>query len=87
VDGVQNPRHQARPLRRSQIPSTTSCLARAGALAIPPGGKSGVRAQPIDNNMIGAGIKMYPDGTEIVCDVNETQSDAWLMENFDPEVK
>gem|GEM_PF-3926505 len=30
---------------------------------------------------------MYPDGTEIVCDVNETQSDAWLMENFDPEVK
>jgi len=37
--------------------------------------------------MIGAGIKMYPDGTEIVCDVNETQSDAWLMENFDPEVK
>ena len=30
---------------------------------------------------------MTPDGKHIVCAVTETQSDIWLMENFDPEVK
>ena len=33
------------------------------------------------------GISMTPDGRGIVCAVIETQSDVWLMENFDPEVK
>lgn len=32
-------------------------------------------------------VKLSPDGTKIVCLVFTTQSDAWLMENFDPEVK
>jgi serine/threonine protein kinase len=32
-------------------------------------------------------IDIYPNGKKIVCTVGETQSDAWLMENFDPEVK
>ena len=32
-------------------------------------------------------IDIYPNGKKIVCTVLETQSDAWLMENFDPEVK
>ncbi len=31
-------------------------------------------------------ITMTPDGKMIVCVVPETQSDVWLMENFDPEV-
>ncbi len=35
---------------------------------------------------IGA-ISMSPDGKKIICTISETQSDAWLMENFDPEVK
>ncbi|MFQ5639154.1 MAG: protein kinase [bacterium] len=30
---------------------------------------------------------MTPDGKHIVCAVTEAQSDIWLMENFDPEVK
>jgi Tol biopolymer transport system component len=30
---------------------------------------------------------MTSDGRRIVCDVWETQSDVWLMENFDPEVE
>ena len=33
------------------------------------------------------GISMTPDGRSIVCAVAETQSDVWLMENFDPDVK
>jgi serine/threonine protein kinase len=32
-------------------------------------------------------VSMSPDGKKIVCTVFETQSDAWLMEDFDPEVK
>jgi Tol biopolymer transport system component len=32
-------------------------------------------------------ISMHQNGKKIVCSVPETQSDAWLMENFDPEVK
>jgi serine/threonine protein kinase len=32
-------------------------------------------------------ISMYPNGKKFVCSVIETQSDVWLMENFDPEVK
>ena len=31
------------------------------------------------------GIGMTPDGKRIVCAVVETQSDVWVMENFDPE--
>ena len=32
-------------------------------------------------------ISMCPDGKKIVVTVSETQSDAWLVEHFDPEVK
>jgi len=32
-------------------------------------------------------ISMTPDGNRIICAVAETQSDVWVMENFDPEVK
>jgi hypothetical protein len=32
-------------------------------------------------------ISMHPNGKRVVCSVSETQSDVWLMENFDPEVK
>jgi serine/threonine protein kinase len=32
-------------------------------------------------------IRMLPSGKKFVCSVIETQSDVWLMENFDPEVK
>ncbi len=35
----------------------------------------------------GNGISMTPDGKRIVCVVVETQSDVWMMENFDPEVE
>lgn len=31
-------------------------------------------------------VDMTGDGAEIICTVYETQSDIWLMENFDPEV-
>jgi hypothetical protein len=27
-----------------------------------------------------------PDGTQVVCAVPVSQSDIWLIENFDPEV-
>ena len=30
---------------------------------------------------------MTSDGKQFVCEVSETQSDVWLIENFDPEVK
>jgi Tol biopolymer transport system component len=33
------------------------------------------------------GISMDPDKKKFVCTVLETQSDVWLIENFDPEVK
>jgi len=39
---------------------------------------------PIEN--IGE-IIIHSDGKKIVCTVHETQSDIWLMENFDPEVR
>jgi hypothetical protein len=32
-------------------------------------------------------ISMCPDGKRIVVTLSETQSDAWLVENFDPGVK
>jgi serine/threonine protein kinase len=32
-------------------------------------------------------IAMHPNRKRFVCTVSETQSDVWLMENFDPEVK
>jgi len=32
-------------------------------------------------------IDISPDGKKIVCTVPETQSDAWLMANFDPEAE
>ncbi|MDP3025038.1 MAG: hypothetical protein Q8O10_05840 [candidate division Zixibacteria bacterium] len=32
-------------------------------------------------------VSMSPDGKKMVFTVPETQSDAWLMEDFDPEVK
>jgi len=32
-------------------------------------------------------VSMTSDGKRIVCNVEETQSDVWLLENFDPEVK
>ena len=34
-----------------------------------------------------AAVTMTPDGKSIICSVRETISDAWLIENFDPEVK
>ena len=34
-----------------------------------------------------ADISVYPNGKKLVYILRETQSDAWLMENFDPEVK
>jgi Tol biopolymer transport system component len=40
---------------------------------------------PFEN--IGRQISMLPNGQEFVCAVSETQSDVWLMENFDPEVE
>lgn len=32
-------------------------------------------------------ISITPDGKHIICNVMESLSDVWLMENFDPEVK
>jgi serine/threonine protein kinase len=32
-------------------------------------------------------VTMTPDGEHIICDVYEYQTDVWLMENFDPEVR
>jgi len=32
-------------------------------------------------------ITMTPDGKRIICSVEESISDVWLMENFDPEVE
>ncbi len=32
-------------------------------------------------------ISITPDGKHIICNVTESLSDVWLMENFDPEVK
>jgi Tol biopolymer transport system component len=32
-------------------------------------------------------VSMTSDGSRIVCNVSETQSDVWLMENFDPDVE
>ena len=39
---------------------------------------------PFDN--VDAGITMTPDGKKIVCGVTQYISDAWLMENFDPDI-
>jgi hypothetical protein len=30
---------------------------------------------------------MTPDGKRIVCRVSEVESDIWLAENFDPDVR
>jgi Tol biopolymer transport system component len=32
-------------------------------------------------------LQMTPDGKRIVCRVSEAESDIWLAENFDPDVK
>ena len=32
-------------------------------------------------------VDMTGDGDKIICAAYETQSDIWLMENFDPEIK
>jgi hypothetical protein len=32
-------------------------------------------------------VSMTPDGKRIVCAASEKQSDVWMMENFDPDVK
>jgi hypothetical protein len=32
-------------------------------------------------------IDIHPDGKKIIFTVPETRSDAWLMENFDPDVE
>ncbi|MGH7451345.1 MAG: TolB family protein [bacterium] len=44
---------------------------------------------PFKNQPLGdeAYVSMTPDGKRFVCRAYETQSDVWMMENFDPEVK
>ena len=32
-------------------------------------------------------LQMTPDGKRIVCRVSEVESDIWLAENFDPDVR
>jgi Tol biopolymer transport system component len=39
---------------------------------------------PFDNV---SGVDITPDATRIVCNVPESQADAWLVENFDPEAE
>lgn len=34
-----------------------------------------------------AGLDVTPDGKTLVCNVNEGQSDVWLIENFDPDIE
>jgi len=38
-------------------------------------------------SLTGSFRKMDPNKKKFVCSVLKTQSDAWLMENFDPEVE
>ncbi len=38
-------------------------------------------------NVLNEDIDMTPDGKTIVCAVPETNSDVWMIENFDPDVE
>jgi serine/threonine protein kinase len=40
---------------------------------------------PFENITFGESIGMTTDGKHLICVVNETRSDVWLMENFAPE--
>ncbi|NUM89042.1 MAG: PD40 domain-containing protein [Bdellovibrionales bacterium] len=40
---------------------------------------------PFENITFGESISMTTDGKHLICVVNETRSDVWLMENFAPE--
>ena len=35
---------------------------------------------------MGAAVDMTPDGRRIACFISRTESDIWLVENFDPDV-
>ncbi len=56
-------------------------------IMIPVGGGKTKTFLNLPIEYAGFTFDMYPDGKKIVCAVGESQSDAWLMENFDPDVE
>ena len=60
----------------------------ARILMIPENGGApkSVATLPFENINSGD-MALTPDGKHIICSVQESISDVWLLENFDPEVE
>jgi hypothetical protein len=76
----------ARPIGWSADGHLVYCQASFGVFGVPVDGSERRVIVVVPFKDVGD-VSMSPDGRRVVCSVYEIIKDAWLVENFDPNVK